>query len=63
MIVRDRRFTLLLDSDTQEALHRLANAEERSMAAQIRIMVREEAMRRGIWTPTLRAVKPTSSHR
>lgn len=50
-LMRERRYTLRLDEDTLIALRRIADAEERTMAAQIRLMVRTEAAKRGLWTP------------
>ena len=47
----ERRYQIRLDEDTQVALRRLACAEERTMAAQLRIMIRREAQTRGLWTP------------
>jgi hypothetical protein len=60
-MARERNFTLRLDEDTTVALRRLAHAEERSMAAQLRIMIRKSAQERGLWTPShLHPVKATS---
>jgi hypothetical protein len=55
--MRDRRFSLSLDEETTVALRRLAGADERSMAAQLRYMIREAAMRRGLWEPSLKSVR------
>lgn len=49
-----RRFTFDVDEDTVLALRRLADADSRSMAAQVRWMIRDSAMRRGIWQPNLK---------
>jgi hypothetical protein len=50
------RFQLRLDEETRIALSRLALAEERSASAQLRHMIRTEAQKRGLWTPSLRPV-------
>ena len=56
--MRERRLTLRLDEETSIALRRLSQAEERSMAAQVRIMVRLEAQRKGLWEPSaLQAIR------
>jgi len=47
----ERRYQIRLDEDTQVALRRLACAEERTMAAQLRIMIRREPQTTGLWTP------------
>ena len=49
--MRDKRYSLRLDEETLLALRRLADAEDRSMAAQVRQLVRAEASKRGLWTP------------
>ena len=49
---RERRFTLRLDDETTVALRRLATLNERSMAAQLRLMIRAEAAKAGVWTPS-----------
>ena len=49
--MRDKRYNLRLDEETLTALRRLANADDRSMAAQLRHMIRLEAAQRGLWTP------------
>lgn len=45
-------FRFWLDDDTRLALQRLANAEDRSMASMLRILVRKAAAERGLWRPT-----------
>lgn len=45
-----RRYQVRMDDETYTALRRLASAEERSMAAQLRLLVRQEAQKRGLWT-------------
>lgn len=60
-VAKDRRFTLRLDEETTVALRRLATLNERSMAAQLRLMVRTEATKAGVWTPVApRAVKSSA---
>lgn len=48
---KDGNLNIRLDPETRVALERLAQADERSLAAQIRHMVRTEALRRGMWHP------------
>ena len=56
-----RRLTLRIDEDTMLALQRLADAEDRTKAAQLRILIRAEAQKRGLWTPSRpRAVATTA---
>ena len=43
-----RRFSLLLRPDERQALQRLAQLTERSQGAMIRLLIREEARRRGL---------------
>lgn len=57
--MRGRRYSLRLDDETLIALRRLAHADDRSMAAQVRILIRREAAQRGLWTPA----KPVSIER
>lgn len=40
-----------MDHETRLALARLANADERTGAAEIRWLIREAAIKRGLWTP------------
>lgn len=49
--MRDKRFSVKFDQDTLLALRRLADANERTMAAQLRYMVRHEAASKGLWLP------------
>jgi len=51
-MTREVRFQLRLDEDTRVALARLALADERSASAQLRHMIRQEAQKRGLWTPS-----------
>lgn len=46
------RLDVRLDEETYTALRRLAAAEDRSCAAQIRHLIRSDAIRSGLWTPT-----------
>ena len=50
--MRERRYQVRLDDETLVALRRRAQQEERTMAAQLRIMIRREAQARGLWTPS-----------
>ena len=43
-----RRFSLLLRPDERQALQRLAQLAERSQGGMIRLLIREEARRRGL---------------
>ena len=59
--MKDKCYQLRLDAETRVALSRLANADERTAAAQVRWMIRTEAIKRGLWSPTpLRAVDKQS---
>jgi len=56
--MRERRYQVRLDDETALALRRLADSEERSMAAQLRHMIKIEAAKRGLWTArSLHAVR------
>jgi hypothetical protein len=56
--MRDLKFTMHLDAQTHEALQKLANANERSMAAEIRLMIKQAAIAKGLWGPkSLRAIR------
>ena len=48
------RYTFSLDEQTALALRRLAMYEERTQAAQLRILIRREAQSKGVWTPQQR---------
>ena len=48
--MRERRYQVRLDEETLIALRRLADADERSMAAQLRYMIKSDASKRGLWT-------------
>jgi hypothetical protein len=48
------RYTFSLDEQTALALRRLAMYEERTQAAQLRILIRREAQSKGVWTPQRR---------
>lgn len=58
--MRDRSITIRLDEDTAIALRRLADSEDRSQAAQLRVMIRSEAQKRGLWTPRRPSVVATA---
>lgn len=45
------RVTILVDSDTRNALRRLAEADVRSASSEVRTLIRAEAVRRGVWSP------------
>ena len=49
--MHSRRYQVRLDEETLLALRRLADADDRSMAAQLRSMIKAEAAKRGVWTP------------
>ncbi len=58
--MRERRYQVRLDEETLIALRRLADSDERSMAAQLRHMIKIEAAKRGLWTARpLKAVSKT----
>ena len=49
--MKDKNYNVRLDNETRIALQRLANRNERSMAAQLRFMIRQEAIKEGLWVP------------
>lgn len=55
---RPSRFELVLDPDTKTALQRLALAEDRSMGSVVRLLVRQAAISRGLWTPQAPSLVP-----
>lgn len=57
------RFELEMDESTRLALQRLANVNDRSMAATIRVLIRKEAINSGVWTPLQVAPKLVQSSR
>ena len=49
--MKDKNYNVRLDNETRIALQRLVNRNERSMAAQLRFMIRQEAIKEGLWVP------------
>lgn len=57
-------FTLRLDEKLALALRRMAAADERTMAAELRHLIREQAVVRGFWGPRRPqpVTKPSRAH-
>lgn len=49
--MNQKRYTLRCEEDVLIALRRLAAIEERSMSAQLRILIKREALKLGVWRP------------
>jgi hypothetical protein len=54
------RYELDLDDDVRTALRRLSVADERTSAGVIRYLIKQEATRRGLWTPSQPRLVPSS---
>ncbi len=50
-MTRECRYQFRLDATTRDALHRLANADDRSMGSMLRMLIREAAAKKGLWVP------------
>ena len=46
------RYEVTLDEDVMAALERLSQADDRSKPGMLRHLIRAEAVKRGLWTPS-----------